>query len=391
MEVQIQLNKPHEGQRLVLESNARFRVLMCGRRWGKSLISKNISITEALAGRITGYVTPNYHLAKVFFDDIAKIVPPEIALANKSDLTFKFITGGEIRFFTGERLDNFRGLRLHNIIIDEAAYIPHLQDAWNNAIRPTLTDFQGKALFISTPRGKDFFYQLYLRNEGDWQSFKYTTYDNPYISASEIDEAKASLISSGASSAFEQEYMANPMENAANPFGIEAIRKNISPLSNGVPVCYGIDLAKSYDYSVVVGLDSDGRVCHFDRFQNDWTSTKAKIKELGKAPKLIDATGVGDPIVEELQRDDHLIEGFKFTSTSKQQLMEGLVASIHQGSIAYPDGVMVDELSMFEYVYTKYGVKYEAPNGMHDDCVCALALANRIFMKSQSFGKYTLI
>jgi hypothetical protein len=132
-------------------------------------------------------------------------------------------------------------------------------------------------------------------------------------------------------------------------------------------------------------------VCYFDRFQSDWTSTKAKIKELGKAPKLIDATGVGDPIVEELQRDDHLIEGFKFTSTSKQQLMEGLVASIHQGSIGYPDGVIVDELSMFEYVYTKYGVKYEAPNGMHDDCVCALALANRIFMKSQSFGKYTLI
>jgi phage FluMu gp28-like protein len=387
MEVTIQLNKPHDGQRAVLESDARFKVLMCGRRWGKSLISKNISITEALAGRITGYVTPTYNLAKVFFDDIAKIIPGEIAQANKSNLTFKFVTGGEIRFFTGERLDNFRGLRLHNVIVDEAAYIPNLQDAWNNAIRPTLTDFQGKALFISTPRGKDFFYNLYLRNSGDWQSFKYTTYDNPFIKVSEIDDAKNSL----PMSAFEQEFMANPAENAANPFGIDFIRQNIQTLSNSSPICYGIDLAKSYDYTVILGLDANGEVCSFDRFQSDWSTTKAKIRELKNVPKLIDATGVGDPIVEELQRDDYLIEGFKFTSTSKQQLMEGLVTSIQQGNVKYPDGIIADELSIFEYVYTANGVKYSAPNGMHDDCVCALALANKIFMKSQSMGKYTLI
>lgn len=385
--IQIALDKPHEGQKSVLESQARFKVLMCGRRWGKSLISRNISITEALAGRITGYVTPNYHLAKVFFDEISKIIPSEIATANRSDLTFKFLTGGEIRFFTGERLDNFRGLRLHNVIIDEAAYIPHLQDAWNNAIRPTLTDFQGKALFISTPRGKDFFYQLYLKNSGDWQSFKYTTYDNPFILPAEIDEAKASL----PKAAFEQEYLANPMENAANPFGIDFIRQNISVISNSDPVCYGIDLAKSYDYTVIVGLDANGYVCHLDRFQSDWTNTKAKIKELKKCKKLVDATGVGDPIVEELQREDALIEGFKFTSTSKQQLMEGLVTSIQQGAIKYPDGIIVDELSIFEYQYTPNGVKYSAPNGMHDDCVMALGLANKIFIKSKSFGKYTLI
>ena len=387
MQIQIALNKPHEGQKAVLDSEARFRVLMCGRRWGKSLISRNISITEALAGRITGYVTPTYALAKVFFDDIAKIVSAEIATPNKSDLTFKFITGGEIRFFTGERLDNFRGLRLHNVIIDEAAYIPHLQDAWNNAIRPTLTDFQGKALFISTPRGKDFFYQLYLRNANDWQSFKYTTYDNPYILRSEIDEAKASL----PKAAFEQEYLANPAENAANPFGIDFIRQNITTLSDKKPVCYGIDLAKSYDYTVCIGLDNDGRVCYFDRWQSDWADTKRRISNLEKVKKIIDATGVGDPIVEELQRDDYLIEGFKFTSTSKQQLMEGLVTSIQQGAIGYPDGIIVDELSIFEYLYTANGVKYSAPNGMHDDAVCALALANKIFIKSKSFGKYHLI
>jgi len=86
-----------------------------------------------------------------------------------------------------------------------------------------------------------------------------------------------------------------------------------------------------------------------------------------------------------------LVEGFKFTSTSKQQLMEGLVTSIQQGAIKYPDGIIVEELSIFEYKYTNTGVRYSAPNGLHDDAVCSLALANKIFMKSQSFGKYTLI
>jgi hypothetical protein len=387
MEVTIELNKPHDGQRAVLESDARFKVLMCGRRWGKSLISKNISIQEALAGRVTAYVTPTYKLAKVFFDDIAKLVPTQIALANKSDLIFKFVTGGEIRFFTGERLDDFRGLKFHNVIIDEAAYIPHLQDAWNNAIRPTLTDFKGSATFISTPRGKDFFYGLYLRDEGEWKSFKYTTYENPYIDKNEIDQAKIEL----PKAAFEQEYLVNPMENAANPFGIDFIRQNISPLSNNNPICYGIDLAKSYDYTVIIGIDAGGEVCYFDRFQSDWSTTKNKILRLDKVLKLIDATGVGDPIVEELQRDDHLVEGFKFTSNSKQQLMEGLVTSIQQGAIKYPDGIIVEELSIFEYQYTNTGVRYSAPNGLHDDAVCSLALANKIFMKSQSFGKYALI
>lgn len=387
MQIQIKLSKPHEGQEQVLNSKARFKVLMCGRRWGKSLISKNISIVEALEGRITGYVTPTYALAKVFFDEIAELLPSEVATANRSDLTFKFITGGQIRFFTGERLDNFRGLRLHNVIIDEAAYIPHLQDAWNNAIRPTLTDFQGKALFISTPRGKDFFYQLYLRNEGDWESFKFTTYDNPHILRSEIDEARASL----PKAAFEQEYLANPAENAANPFGIDFIRQNIETISNNNATCFGIDLAKSYDYTVIVGLDANGCVCYLDRFQSDWSDTKNRILRLPNVPKLIDATGVGDPIVEELQREDYNIEGFKFTSQTKQQLMEGLVTSIQQGSIKYPDGVIVDELSMFEYVYTNRGVKYSAPDGMHDDTVCALALANKIFIKSQSLGKYAIL
>jgi len=150
----------------------------------------------------------------------------------------------------------------------------------------------------------------------------------------------------------------------------------IGPLANTKPVVWGWDLAKSVDWTVGIALDAKGRVCRLERFQMHWRVTKAAIKRVTKAPAAIDSTGVGDPIVEELQHDLRTeVEGFWFTSKSKQQLMEGLSAAISEGGIHYPDGVIVSELESFEYEYTRTGVRYSAPEGLHDDVVCALALA----------------
>jgi hypothetical protein len=80
-------------------------------------------------------------------------------------------------------------------------------------------------------------------------------------------------------------------------------------------------------------------------------------------------------VLEALQQTSRNYEGFKFSQSSKQQLMEGLAVAIQQGQVSYPDGVVVRELEQFEYVYTRTGVHYAAPDGAHDDCVCALALA----------------
>ena len=386
--MEIILPIPHEAQQKVLRSKARFKVLMCGRRFGKSLISQVITSVESLQGKQVAYITPTYQLAKVFFDELCRLLPIEVATPNRSDLTLKVSTGGIIRFFTGERLDNLRGLKFHFVIIDEASFIPNLEDGWLNSIRPTLTDYQGKAIFLSTPKGKNFFYSLFLKGleDGkDWESFKFTTYDNPYIVKSEIDQAKKEL----PSVVFEQEYMANPAENSANPFGNSAISKCVSPMTNNNIVCYGIDLAKSFDYTVIIGLDAFGNVAYFDRFQVDWASTQNKIRMLPKATMLIDSTGVGDPIVENLQREGLPIEGFKFTSTSKQDLMIGLASAIQQERIHFPDGMIKEELEIFEYLYTANGVKYSAPSGFHDDCVVALALAWRNFDYKRGSGRYS--
>ena len=381
--MRLELPQPHTNQQRILDSQSRFRVVMCGRRFGKSELSQIEIITNALVGKNVAYITPTYQLARVFFEKLIKAVPFE---SNKSELSIKFPNNGSIEFFTGERLDNLRGRKFHLVVIDEASFIPNLEEGWLNSIRPTLTDYKGRALFLSTPKGKNFFYSLYLKNgEPDWESFKFTTYDNPHIDKTEIDDARTQI----PEVVFEQEYMANPSENAANPFGSTYIKQCTFELSHEPPIAFGVDLAKSVDFTAIIGLDRNGSVCHFERFQKDWRQTKQVINSLPKVPILMDSTGVGDPIFEDLQRDGVNVQGYKFSSTSKQQLMEGLASAIHQRKITFPDGHITQELEIFEYQYTSFGVKYSAPQGFHDDCVMALGLAWHHYVRNQAQGRYS--
>jgi len=386
--LQIEIPELHENQQAIFDCESRFRVVMCGRRFGKSELTQTEIIFEAVKGNSIAFITPTYKLAKYFFDKLITIIPFE---NNKSELIVRFPNGGSVEFFTGERLDNLRGRKFHLLIVDEASFIPNLEDGWLNSMRPTLTDYKGKALYLSTPRGKNYFYSLYLKGytmEKDWTSFKFTTYDNPYIDKEEINDARRQL----PSVVFEQEYMANPMENASNPFGSQHIMNCIKPLSMNPVAFYGIDLAKSVDWSVIIGLDSNGDVAYFDRFQKDWKQTKETILLLDRSrPVLIDSTGVGDAITEDLQKGFNHMEGFKYTSTSKQQLMELLASSIQKNEVSFPEGAIREELEVFEYVYTPTGVRYNAPQGFHDDCVNALALAVKCRQKNAHVGVYYFI
>ena len=384
--MQIEIPELHVNQQEIIDSESRFRVVMCGRRFGKSELAQLEIIFEAMKGNAVAYITPTYALAKTFFIKLIKTIPFE---NNKSDLIINFPNNGSVMFFTGERLDNLRGRKFHLVVVDEASFIFNLEQGWLNSIRPTLTDYKGRALFLSTPKGKNYFYSLFMKSgENDWQSFKYTTYDNPYIDRSEIEDARMQL----PNAVFEQEYMANPMENAANPFGSNHIIDCIKPLSTQTAAFYGIDLAKSVDYTCIVGLDANGHVSHFDRFQKDWKQTKEHILTLDKnKPIVIDSTGVGDAITEDLQKHFNSMHGFKYTASSKQQLMELLASTIHKNEVGYPDGVIRQELDIFEYQYTSTGVRYNAPNGFHDDCVNALALAVKCRNEHKYSGVYRFI
>jgi hypothetical protein len=386
--VPITLNNPHNGQQKILNGLKRFNVVACGRRFGKSALATNLLAKPALSGFPVAYFTPTYKLLEPTFNELISILGPAIKrshLNNKIELN----TGGNIDFWSLENPLAGRSRKYKRAVVDEAAFVKDLKTSWDEAIRPTLTDFKGDGFFFSTPKGKNDFYKYFNRGkigEANWASFQMSTYENPFIDPNELDDVKKEI----PSIAFSQEYLAEFNENIANPFGITEINQCIYQISNNPAVCFGIDLAKSFDYTVVIGLDINRNVCYFDRWQSDWRTTIQKILSLPNAPIKIDSTGVGDPIVEEVQRTRNA-EGFKFTATSKQQLMEGLAMSIQKRRISFPKGFISDELKDFEYHYTRTGVKYSAPNGLRDDCVCALALADSAYSVSSTDGNYCVV
>ena len=389
MSVYITLPKPHEGQKKILDQKQRFNVLCCGRRFGKSKLAIKMLCETAIHSGSAGYFTPTYRLLESSFKEIYTILDPLI-LRKHNNQFIELTTGGVIEFWSLDNPQAGRSRKYNLAIIDEAAFVKDLWEAWTQSIRPTLTDLKGGAWFMSTPKGKNDFYKLWMRGqtgEEGWASWQMPTSTNPFIDISEIWSAEKDL----PALAFKQEYLAEFNDNVANPFGFQFIKQCTMPQSIEQPVCYGVDLAKSFDWTVIIGLDRFGQVAYFERFQKDWNITKQIILQLPKAPIKVDSTGVGDPIVEDLQRQRPNVFGFKYSATSKQQLMEGLQSAIHQRKVGFPEGVITKELESFEYQYTRTGVRFNAPAGMHDDCVNALALAWAQFQERKHDVKYVFI
>lgn len=365
----------HESQRTVFASLARFSVLEIGRRWGKTTFGEQIAIDDVLRSRRVGWFAPTYKFLAEPMRDFERILKPLVSRIDRVEKRFEFRTGGSIDFWTLEDEDCGRGREYDRVVIDEAGFAPNLYGIWTAAIYPTLTTRKGSALFLGTPKGTGDFHKLYLQASGDesglWSSFRVGSISNPFIDPEEIENARRML----PEAIFRQEMEGVPAEDGGNPFGLDAIRDCLSPLSTSPVECYGVDLAKSQDWTAVVGLDADGRVCRLERWQSPWSVTREKLaRMIGSTPAQIDSTGVGDPIVEDLRKVCRKAEGFKFTSQTKQQLMEGLQIAIQTREIRFPDGWLRSELEAFGFRYSGRNVSYEATVG-HDDGVCSLALA----------------
>ena len=379
MQIQIpaRSDRLHEGQLRIIESAKRFNVVMCGRRFGKTILGEQLAVECALAGGPVGWFAPNYRLLDEPMRDLAGMLAPVTTEFNKQDKRLILSTGGCIDFWTCEGDEPGRSRAYKLVIIDEAAFVPRLKQLWDGPIRPTLTDHRGTAWFLTTPYGHNDATQLFSRGESNtdgWASFRARTIDNPYISPEDVEDARREL----PPEVFAQEYEGTPAANAGNPFDVQALSAIEGGCEDaGDVVAWGVDLAKSHDWTVACGLDSAGRVTELHRWQSDWSSTEDRLSRLLKStPALVDSTGVGDPIVERLvKRLGSSVEGFKFSATSKQELMRGLVATIQAHEIRVPPCWLMNELRSFRYEYTATGVRYAAPSGMNDDGVCALALA----------------
>jgi phage FluMu gp28-like protein len=382
-EVKYSIERPRlvQYQKDILYCPERFTVTEASTKVGKTFSHLwwlfEIAHTTKKEGANFWWVAPVYSQAKIAFSRMRRTIAGRPGYRiNESDLFIQTPHKTTIWFKSAEKPDNLYGEDVHASVFDE--FTRAREEAWI-ALRSTLTATKGKCKFIGNVRGKNNWgYRLGVKARGGepgYRHFKLTAWDAVeagILERSEVEQAQRDL----PDKAFRQLYLGDALDEDANPFGIDFIKAAIRPLSKNPTQCYGVDLAKSHDWTVVIGLDVNGQVSEFHRWQSDWAQTKRRVIDLvGAKPAYIDSTGVGDPIVEDVIRSCPRVEGYKFSSESKQKIMEGLSLSLQKGEI-FITSEMVDEMESFEFVYSKNGVKYSAPDGMHDDIVCALALAN---------------
>src|SRR5687767_7707629 len=206
----------HPSQEYILGNAKRFNHLRCGRRFGKTTLIEELS-SIALDGERVGIWFPTYKDLSEVWKDLKKTYGPVISKQNEQLKQIELLTNGLIDFWSMEEPDSGQGRKYHRAIIDEAAKAPKLYQAWENTIRPTLTDYVGDAFILSRPKGKNNgFYLLEEKHRqfDNWAFFHFSTYDNPHIQATEVEEAKTQLDEIN----FRQEYLAEYVDANDRPF-----------------------------------------------------------------------------------------------------------------------------------------------------------------------------
>lgn len=410
----IQLPAPHAGQRAVLAALAddggrfRFGWLDAGRRWFKTTLDMLFLVPAALAGHQCLWGAPTYDQVRIGFEycRYACREHPYVQF-NQTRMEATFPGGGVIRWRSLDNPDNARGHTASRIVVDEAGDCP--EAGWYEVLRPMLMTNGGRALINGTPKGRNWFWRELVKAKAgespDAIAWEVPTVgaridegqliraphpmENPLIPWSEIEAMYATL----PERTFRQEVLGEWLDDAGGVFHnvrgclVPGMRLLDAPEKRRVArLAMGLDLAKHADYTVALIVDlTNRRMLHMARWnQESWPLTKARIHLLAREwddPVIwMDATGVGDPIYDDLARAGLRVEPYKFTLPSKAALIENAVLVVEQQRIAIPEcegtRVLVSELEAYEYTRTPSGnLKMGAPEGMHDDCVIAFALA----------------
>lgn len=269
--VQLILNSLHIKQKEVLNEKKRFNILKCGRRWGKTKLAEELLLSPddhtngALNGYPVAYFAPTYKMLMEVWRALVDIVYDITESKSETEKRIELYGGGTIDFWSLEDPNSIRGRKYKRVVLDEAEVARNLQDAWERVIRATLADLKGDAWFLSTPRfGSTYFKKLAKQGGEDWQSWTFTTYDNPFIDPSEIDAARDQLDEA----TFRCEFLAEDVTLSVNKFiynfdrkkhvvkDLQAIPKlpiilsfdfNVEPVTCLVGQCDGLDRVRILD------------------------------------------------------------------------------------------------------------------------------------------------
>ena len=413
---------------------ARYVLIEASTKTGKTTGCASWLVEEGVRDGFDGWmgwwVAPIYKQAAIAYQRIKRWAGDWIA-SNDSKLELTLPNKAKLVFRGGDNPDSLYGDDAHAAVIDEASRCK--EGTWI-AMRSQLSATGGRVRLIGNVKGsKNWAYKLGRAARGGAANMHYARLTCWHAVAAGIMTVQEVLEAQGQMPewVFRELYLAEPSDDGSNPFGLANIEAccvtdaaMLAAMRLSQPVVWGIDLAKSVDWTVAIALNALGHVCRFERWQTPWRDSLPRIRRLvGATPAVIDSTGVGNPIVEFLQsptlltqanpaevraaleaaaqwqanvqleaqvvqalaevtREVPNIVGFGFTQQSKQALMETLAIALQSRAIRFPKGgsgihaeVLRDELDAFEFEHTRTGVRYSAPEGMHDDAVIALALA----------------
>ncbi|MHB8744875.1 MAG: hypothetical protein ACYC9L_17435 [Sulfuricaulis sp.] len=376
----------------------RFAAIVAHRKARKTLLA--IKELDRWAQQVPGiywHVFPKLEQARrTIWDDpdmIARNVLPEAwTNRNMADRYLRYPNGSKIYVLGANNPDSLRGPNPLGIILDE--YDDMKPEMWSAIVQPIVTaNKYAWCWLMGTYKGKKDLYakHLYAREHSDeWYTIVLKASESGIIDPQALAEAKATA----PQAIYDMEYECVPVEGGTSFF--TRIRPNMwdgyIPDTTGKQYQIGVDLAKHMDWTVItpVELNSNARWGSIDPFivgrpdrlnQIDWPLQKARIKAAwglyNKGRMMIDRTGVGDPIVDDLIHDGvKPIEPITFTEETRRALLVNLQLLLAQDKVLIPDfEPLINELEAFQYEVTKSGrLTIAVPDGEHDDCVMSLAL-----------------
>jgi hypothetical protein len=387
----------HSGQQQVLRQARRFNTVACGRRYGKTTLGLALAYYGAphapgglSRGLDVGWFAPSYKLLDEAWRGAKAFLRTMVARTDSQQHRMELRNGAAMDFWTLEDVDAGRGRKYGLVVVDEAAMARHLEEAWNAAIRPTLTDLRGGAWFFSTPKGRNFFWQLHQRGQRDaeWQAHHAPSAANPTLDEAEIEAARQSL----PERIFAQEYLAQFLEDGGGVFrrvtaavdsSLVADPHLARPVRDGRAYVIGVDWGRHNDWTVICVLDArEKAVVAVDRFtQIDYAIQMQRLRAMSDrfpgAQILAESNSMGGPLVEALQSQMLPVRAFQTTHASKSSAIEALALAFERGELRLPPVQwLVDELISYEQErLPSGGMRYGAPSGGHDDGVMALAIA----------------
>lgn len=398
LDATIKLPIPHAGQRHVMSHARRFNWLSAGRRWRKTTLAMSIVVEAALRGGVYIWSAPTYDQVRIGMGECKR------ALGSKAEFNIGRMTadirqtGGTIIFRSLDNPDNVRGYTADGVVMDEAAFVK--SEAWQEVLRPMLIDTGGWAWGIGTPKGRNWFYNEFhkAQDHDDYMAWQIPTrgvkvkdgqlvpaphpLENHDVPFSEIVQMWQSM----PERVFEQEILGIFHDDIGGVFRRvmdAAVAEPQDGEIGGHTYVLGVDWGRSNDFTAIAVYDATlGDIVAIDRFnQIDYQIQLGRLMAICErfrpSAVVAEANSIGQPLIEQLQRDGLPVIPFMTTNASKQIAVDALALAFERGTLRIiPDPVLISELQAYQGDRLSGGlIRYGAPAGLHDDTVMAVMLA----------------